>query len=64
MNVKLLTAAGEFVRDATILPFKTAPDVIIWGSRVFIKNGGASVVGEDVIYYHEAFAYTIPELTK
>lgn len=52
MPVMLYTAAGGFVTEEMILPFTTYPDVILWGSRAFMRR-------QENIYY-ECFYCVIP----
>lgn len=62
MKVRLLTAGKELVLDATIPPFNMAPDVLMWGTRVFI-NMDASIDNRRL--YREAFATAIiPEMKE
>lgn len=38
MKIKLFTRDGGFVRDAEIPPFVLMPEVMLWGSRIFVRN--------------------------
>jgi hypothetical protein len=38
MKVKLVTRDNAFVRDGDIPPFQPPPEVITWGSRVFVHG--------------------------
>ena len=51
-TIRLETSIGDYVDTVTIPKFKTAPQVVIWGERVF------RLVRPDV--YREVFAYYIP----
>lgn len=51
-KVKLYTNDDRFVAEVVVLPFKTMPEVLIWGSRVFKLHG--------VNAYREVFAYSVP----
>lgn len=55
-KVQLFTAAKEFVTEVLVAPFQKPPDVLIWGSRVFI-NDPAGQSFEPV--YREAFAVVV-----
>lgn len=55
MKVKLLTADGGFVHEATIPPFRDAPEVLFWGSRVFKYHSTTNSVFE----FREAFVYAL-----
>jgi len=55
VKLKVKTKTGtHFVANATVPDFKPMPDVIIWGSRVFIFDP------ECPFEYNEAFAYMVP----
>jgi len=47
-EVKLYTSDGKLVTTVVVPNFQTPPDVIIWGSRVFVRKGKK---------YKEAFAH-------
>lgn len=55
IRVALLTAQGEYVTTAMILPYKTPPDILIWGVRVF----KISLDHPDI--YNECFAVTVTQ---
>jgi len=58
MKIQLLTAAGELVHEAAILPFLIAPEVILWGTRVFVFRG--SVERDETVWrYHEGLLYPL-----
>lgn len=38
MKIKLITRDGGFVRDAEIPPFTPPPEVVTWGTRVFVHG--------------------------
>jgi hypothetical protein len=46
----------EIVEEMDIPDFKSEPDVIIWGTRVFVSNPASRRDNA----YEEAFAYTVP----
>lgn len=46
-RVKLITAAGEYVTHVVVPPYTQMPDVIVWGQRLFLREGHS---------YREAFA--------
>jgi hypothetical protein len=52
-EVELYARVGELVAKKEIPCFRTMPDVLIWGSRVFTK------IGHDEHKYVEAFAFWI-----
>lgn len=60
MNVKLFTRDGKFVADVDVLPFEIMPEVILWGSRYFVR----SIFFETGEYfgYQEAFCYAVTGL--
>lgn len=62
IKIRLLTADGALVHDASIPPFRPttqqptgAPDVILWGARVF----KISQPQGDRVVYREAVAYAL-----
>jgi hypothetical protein len=60
VNIKLITRNGDVVLETTkepIPPFILPPDVILWGSRVFIYSRIVERV--TTMVYVEAFAYTL-----
>ncbi len=57
MTVKLYTRNGGFVTEATIPPFIEAPDVVLWGNRVFTYY---EAVPDGWYRYNEVFCYAIP----
>lgn len=59
MKVRLLTAAGEFVHEALILPFLIAPEVILWGSRIFVYRSAVDKDGMKTWNYHEGLLYPL-----
>lgn len=36
IEIRLLTQAGDYVTAVSVPPFRIAPDVIRWGSRIFV----------------------------
>lgn len=50
--IRLETSIGDYVDTVAIPKFKTAPEVIIWGERVF-RLARPNV-------YQEVFAYYVP----
>jgi hypothetical protein len=71
MKVRLFTKDGGFVHEQEIPPFNDAPDVIIWGLRMFVGpniDGPVSAQyrdADDTYVYEEAFAYAlVPERTR
>jgi len=63
MKARLLTSDGGFVAAVVLPPFQVAPDVIVWGSRMFKAQGGAFPTDEGP-GYTECFAwYAPPETT-
>lgn len=63
MKVRLETSGGELVTEREIPPFNTAPDVLLWGSRVFREctPDGPRDPGEAFVY-REAFAFAIVDV--
>lgn len=65
MPVKLYTRDGGFVHAATIPPMQPPPEVLVWGSRVFVRGlgtqtGVALELDHTVtLVYTEAFAFTL-----
>lgn len=52
MKVRLETREGELVTNGRVPPFNIAPEVLLWGVRVFRHH----YTGGDVEIYREAFA--------
>ena len=70
MTVCLTTDGRTLVTYAHVPPFKAAPDVVVWGTRIFsfvAWNGDLSnrekVLGcpKDIAVYFESFAVTAVE---
>lgn len=40
MEIKLLTRDGGYVTTVSVPPFNPPPEVIMWGSRVFVRQPG------------------------
>ena len=63
MKLKLMTRDGGFVRDGEIPPFTPPPEVITWGSRVFVHEHahrpGAVPLTDVPLTYVEGMAYPI-----
>lgn len=59
MKVKLFTRDGGLVRDGEIPPFHPPPEVISWGSRVFVWNDEYTLDDPDVVGYVEGLLYPI-----
>ena len=64
MIVKLFTQSGGFVHEAMAPDFKVPPDVILWGSRMFVAPAVDHEVREKELQagelaYVEASAYAI-----
>lgn len=66
MKVKLQTSAGDLVAEKEIPDFNEAPDVLIWGDRVFMRDDGhgdntfnIELTAQLVAVYSEAFSYLI-----
>jgi hypothetical protein len=53
-KVKLENGSGDLVAELEIPAFTAAPEVIIWGNRVFMHELGSDNT------YTEAFAYVVP----
>lgn len=52
MRVRLETREGELVTNGRVPPFNIAPEVLLWGVRVFRHHG----TDNGVEVYREAFA--------
>jgi len=58
IRVRLYTSDGHFVTDAPFLPYKTAPEAVLWGSRFFVWR-------EEYRQYREASVhYCVPNPAK
>ncbi len=61
MQIRLTIRDGGHVADVSILPFKTLPEVVVWGDRFFAFHHELKADGENcVAEYREVFAYLIP----
>lgn len=66
MTVKLFTRDGGFVHEAAIPPFNPPPEVIGWGSRVFVRGADYDGtiqfddVGTTIVNYTEALCFVLP----
>lgn len=59
ITVALNALGGALTAYVDVLPFQTAPDVIVWGSRVFMNSHAYDDDGRPI--YAEAFAaYAVP----
>jgi len=58
---RLTTKDGSHVADVNVPPFKTNPDVLVWGDRVF-QFHEEIVVPDDpcTASYREAFCFYVP----
>jgi len=52
MSLRLHTSDGQFVAEVQSPPFRQAPDVVIFGTRVFARRTDGQ--------YYEAFAWAVP----
>lgn len=57
-QVKLFTQDGGFVANVEIPPFKSWPDVLLWGQRIFQK--AQTLDPDGLATYRECFAYAVP----
>jgi len=57
IKVILHTREGQYVTEVLVPEFNPMPEVIIWGSRVFVKP-------EDCKGYYEGFAYYVPPINE
>lgn len=57
MEVDLFTQGGEYVVTALIAPFQIMPEVLNWGSRVFVKR-------EDGQYYEGCAVWVLEHRIK
>lgn len=63
-KVQLVTFLGgieEKVAVVDVPKFSSAPDVLMWGNRVFVPH---RMHGTNVPHYKEAFAYSVPEVLQ
>lgn len=60
MKVRLATSSGELVTFLELPEFKTAPDVIVWGSRFFHADPRSITRLTQQPDYKECFAYYVP----
>lgn len=62
ITVTLNAESGGFVAHVKILPFQTAPAVVVWGDRFFLNANAKDDDGHPI--YAEAFAvFTIPQFS-
>lgn len=62
-TARLLTREGHGVADVQILPMTPWPDVIAWGSRVFVK--GPSAEKQDCPSYYEGMMVVpVPQMLE
>lgn len=56
--VRLVVSTGGFVADVEIAPFldRAMPDVVMWGDRVFVRQGAPGRKTDGHWVYSEAFA--------
>ena len=59
ISVHMETAQGEFVHAASIPWFLTHPDVLVWGQRVFQRQGEPRNPNPP-IKYREVFYFIVP----
>lgn len=57
IRIKLLTASGELVRNLRINKYAKAPDVVMWGNRVFVSWNKNT----DPLQYREVFWIVVEE---
>ena len=55
MKVKLFTKSNQFIGSAELPPYKTMPEVLIWGERFFVYVPTTSDI------YREACAVTLTQ---
>jgi hypothetical protein len=61
MKMRLTIRDGGHVADVEIPPFKSLPDVLVWGDRVFSFHQSRSDDGDPCsAEYREVFCYWIP----
>lgn len=51
-QVRLVTATGDLVVEGQVPPFSEAPEVLVWGTRVFVDTRNNS---DEMRVYREAF---------
>lgn len=52
--VQLFSREGALVTTVRVLPYKSMPEVILWGDRVFVKR-------ESDKKYYEGFCHVVTE---
>jgi hypothetical protein len=57
MPAELQTEDGRHVANVEIPPFQSAPNILIWGLRVFTHH---STDGEKMVYREAGFTYVVP----
>lgn len=57
MKVELLTRDHGFVTRGEIPPFQPPPEVVTWGTRVFVRDDTLNVEDHEVIVYREGLLY-------
>lgn len=61
MKIRLAIRGGGHVADVEIPPFKTLPEVLVWGQRFFSFHTELKADGENCsAEYREVFCYWIP----
>ena len=54
IEVQLYTRSGDHVAGVLVPPFQQAPDIVVWGSRVFVRDDPTD---EQETRYREGFAF-------
>jgi hypothetical protein len=61
MRVRLAVRDGGHVTDVIIPPFRSLPEVIVWGERFFSLHRTLAIPEEScAAEYREVFAYWVP----
>jgi len=61
MQIRLAVRDGGHVADVSIPPFKSLPEVVVWGERFFAFHHDLKADGENcAAEYREVFVFWIP----
>lgn len=59
MKIMLITRDGGFVRDGDIPPYQPPPEVITWGTRVFVRAIMPTPSSDAPVTYVEGLMYSL-----
>jgi len=60
MRIELRTRDGGIVHDAEIPPFEPPPEVVSWGTRIFVHQGNDTDGGPE--QYREGLLWPLVEI--